>query len=113
MAAPMAAPTPAPMAAPTAALTAAALATGKVDFVLPPAEIAAELVHLAARRPLNSIVPRRAGDGLTLLPEHFQRMFELLHSHSGDDFAQYKLPTVQRRIQRRMTLHRVHSVEQY
>src|SRR5262249_12412155 len=31
----------------------------------------------------------------------------------GVDFAQYKLPTVQRRIQRRMAMHKVQSVDHY
>ena len=37
----------------------------------------------------------------------------MLRSTSGVDFGQYKLPTVQRRIQRRMMLRNMPSVEQY
>src|SRR5207237_1447495 len=57
--------------------------------------------------------PVRQPNALLLEPEHLQQIFSLLRANSGVDFGQYKLPTVQRRIQRRMALHRVNSVDQY
>jgi two-component system, chemotaxis family, CheB/CheR fusion protein len=88
-----------------------AIATGKIDLVLSPTEIAGELVRMAHQ----SLVRDRphGSDDLLLEPDQLDEIFSLLRSNSGVDFAQYKLPTVQRRIQRRMALHRSGSVDQY
>ena len=56
---------------------------------------------------------RHPGDDLQLTPKHLEGMFTLLRGLSGVDFGQYKLPTIQRRIQRRMAMHRVASVDHY
>jgi two-component system CheB/CheR fusion protein len=90
----------------------AALATGKIDLVMPPAEMAAELVRLGRQMPGRGS-PVRPDDPLSLQPEQLERIFALLRGSSGVDFAQYKLPTVQRRIHRRMALHKVGSVDHY
>jgi len=90
----------------------AAIATGAVDLVLPVAKIAEELVRLARHPFLSSALPVTTaeappnGDG-------FRRVFHLLRRSNGVDFTHYKSPTLVRRIQRRMALHRVASVESY
>ncbi|MEX2173263.1 MAG: CheR family methyltransferase [Pirellulaceae bacterium] len=90
-----------------------ALATGKVDYELSPAEIAEALIRLVRDRPPHTIVPRVAGDQMVLEAPQREQIFTLLQAASGVDFRQYKLPTIQRRIQRRMALHKVVSVDQY
>jgi two-component system, chemotaxis family, CheB/CheR fusion protein len=80
----------------------AAVATGHVDFVLPPEQIAAELVKLS--RQIRLAVPQP----LVLLPEllvpqdALATIFALLRSTTGVDFSYYKPKTINRRIQRRM-----------
>src|SRR5262249_49545536 len=91
----------------------AAIATGKVDMVLPPDEMGAALVSLATRMPTRAIQPRQPGEDLHLSSKQLEQIFGLLRGLSGVDFSQYKLPTVQRRIQRRMAMHKVQSVEHY
>src|SRR5262245_51150213 len=90
----------------------AAIATGKIDLVLSPADMAGELVRLGRQSHARG-QPQRRFDAMLLEPEHLDKIFSLLRTNSGVDFGQYKLPTVQRRIQRRMALHKVGSVEQY
>jgi two-component system CheB/CheR fusion protein len=42
-----------------------------------------------------------------------KKIFSLLRNHTGHDFSQYKLGTIQRRIERRMMVHQVSNVEDY
>lgn len=91
----------------------AAIATGKVDLVLPPAQIADELLQLAQQ--LHDSSPRSAKySGKTSIePKHLEQIFLLLRNSTGVDFNQYKVATIQRRIQRRMALHKIPSVNHY
>ena len=88
-----------------------AVATGGVDFVLPPEAIAAELTKLG-RSPLlldaEPIVVREIepGDALT-------RIFALLRTTTGVDFTAYKPNTIDRRMKRRMLLCKLESLEDY
>lgn len=71
-----------------------------VDAALPPAELAARVLAItrgnAARVPGGELVSAEA------LRPTLQRLFALLLEHSGVDFSLYKLPTMMRRIERRM-----------
>ncbi len=96
----------------------AAIATGMVDLVLPPHRIAHELVEIARhpylRRSARAATPDAAPpDPPALRDEQLHRIFTLLRAASGVDFRQYKLPTIERRLQRRMVLHKLTSVDQY
>src|SRR5206468_1586606 len=94
----------------------AAIATGLVDLVLSPAEIARELVRIGSHplRSVRPVVPRRPGDDLAAPSEkHLEKLFALLRAATGVDFQRYKRPTIQRRLQRRMVLHKLTSVDQY
>jgi two-component system CheB/CheR fusion protein len=83
----------------------AAIATGAIDFVLPPPAIAAELVRIA-RNPL--VVAE------TRLPEaEMKQLFRLVQSVNDVDFTHYKPSTVERRIRRRMTVHKVNTLTEY
>jgi two-component system, chemotaxis family, CheB/CheR fusion protein len=91
-----------------------AIATGMVDLVLSPSEIAAELAHLAS----HSFVRRRSEPHAGGHPEvasdsDLARIFAMLRTTSGVDFRHYKLPTILRRLQRRMALHKIASIAGY
>lgn len=98
----------------------AAIATGMVDLVLPPDRLAAELVEIARhpylRRPPHPPIEEAGAEaeGTSLLRgEQMQRIFALLRASSGVDFRHYKLPTIERRLQRRMVLHKLTHIDQY
>jgi two-component system CheB/CheR fusion protein len=88
----------------------AAVQTGMVDLVLPAPAIGAKLAELGAR----AHVPATAfADDHDVAPEHLQRIYDVLRPVSGVDFRHYKLPTVKRRLFRRMALHRLGDVGEY
>ena len=87
------------------------LATGLVDFELPPAEMPAQLMAYVAHafgRPPNV--------GLASVPlseNALKKIFILLRTHTGHDFSQYKPNTIYRRIERRMAVHQVDTLDSY
>jgi len=91
----------------------AAIQTGLVDLVLPPDEVARELVRIARHPFVAPALPARPGEDLAGPDEHLHQVFILLRKATGVDFSHYKLPTIRRRLQRRMVLHKISGVEQY
>ena len=89
-----------------------ALATGTVDLVLSPTDIARELVRIA-RHPLVQPHETRRAAVAVAGDEHLGRVFALLRTATGVDFTHYKQPTIRRRLQRRMVLHKLHGLQQY
>src|SRR5262249_50248578 len=66
----------------------AAIATGLIDLVLSPSEIAHELVRISSHplRRLTTVVPRRPGDDVTgPTEEELEEVFKLLRAVSGVD----------------------------
>ena len=80
----------------------AAIAAGVVDHVAPADELASILLEFVSDGP-------RSGPESALLAEAFIQLRGIL----GIDFAQYKLPTVVRRIRRRAALRQLPSLEAY
>ena len=77
------------------------------DSVLAPEAIADELVRIS-RHPYvaRSALPPQAEEGL-------KKLFLLIRSGFGTDLSYYKFGTVQRRIERRMVLHKIERIEDY
>jgi two-component system, chemotaxis family, CheB/CheR fusion protein len=86
-----------------------AIATGFVDFVRSPNELAKEVVGIARHPYLSSGSP----DGVTQEEDRLRRIFRLLQSRNGTDFSRYKRTTVQRRLARRMALRQVDGLAEY
>lgn len=84
----------------------AAIATGCVDFVLPPDAIAREIVRLQ-RLPALSEAPHPDDEAL------LQQVFGMLRAAGGADFASYKRSSVRRRIQRRVQITRSEGLREY
>jgi two-component system CheB/CheR fusion protein len=90
-----------------------AVMSGHADAALPPAEIATELRRIAGH-PYMRRPDRGDADGA-----HFEslddmgRIFLSLKKQTGVDFSAYKQSTLQRRIERRMALHRIEQLRQY
>ncbi len=90
----------------------ASISTGQVDCVLPPAKIAEELVKISHHPYL--LQPRGAqGDDSALQGNNLSIVFRLLQKQTGVDFANYKPTTFQRRMQRRMALHKLPDLAEY
>jgi two-component system CheB/CheR fusion protein len=88
-----------------------AIAAGVVDFVLPPAGIARELVAIARK----SRPPIDHGEAIGPPPgdPHLSKILRLVRSATGVDFTHYKPSTLARRIKRRMTLRGFENLEAY
>jgi two-component system CheB/CheR fusion protein len=88
-----------------------AISTGLADYILPPAEMPAQLIaflkQTIARRPdlLPSAPPYS--------PDILAKIFVLLRARTGHDFSQYKPSTILRRIDRRMALHQLERPADY
>lgn len=90
-----------------------AIATGDVDFILPPYKIAEELAKIARHpnvtRPISSQTVEPLPKSETALPT----IFAMLFTATGVDFTHYKQTTIKRRIARRMVLYNLESLEDY
>jgi len=87
-----------------------AAAAGCVDLVLPPQEIAQELVRMARH-------PYVGRDSLEDEERRSRRdiaqILALIESNLGVDFTAYKISTLFRRTTRRMVLHKLQNLRQY
>ncbi|WP_245213681.1 chemotaxis protein CheB [Rhodoferax sp. AJA081-3] len=88
-----------------------ALATGQVDYELPPAEMPAQLI--AYTRHAFGKPPRAAATELPQSEQALKKIFILLRAQTGHDFSQYKPTTIYRRIERRMSVHQVETLDSY
>ena len=84
-------------------------ATGLADYVLPPAEMARELL-LFIRHPL---VAQMKDAALKVGETTMQKIVSLIHEQTGIDFTSYKESTVARRIQRRIGIAQLANPEDY
>jgi two-component system CheB/CheR fusion protein len=89
-----------------------AIATGCVDFVLPPAGIAAEIARIG-KHPYVALraLPHRAEE--LSGRSDVEPVLQLLQQRTGVDFSQYKVNTLFRRINRRAVLLHAENLEQY
>jgi two-component system, chemotaxis family, CheB/CheR fusion protein len=94
------------------AMPASAVAAGCVDAVLPPELIARELARLAGH-PYMAPITEPEGADSPPAENTLEEILVILRQRMGTDFTHYKQPTLQRRIQRRMALHKLESVKDY
>ena len=90
-----------------------AVATGNVDFVLPPGKIAEELANLSRNPFISNSQPLITPEKLPEQGNALATIFALLRSALGVDFSHYKPNTLDRRIQRRMLLYKLERLEDY
>ena len=88
-----------------------AIATGLVDYELPPAEMSAQLIAYSThafgqRRPPATAHTPRTDNAL-------KKIFVLLRAQTGHDFSHYKPSTVNRRIERRMAVNQIETIDSY
>ncbi|HEY9710713.1 MAG TPA: chemotaxis protein CheB, partial [Oculatellaceae cyanobacterium] len=90
-----------------------AAASGCVDFILPPAEIAQELVRISRHPYVAGSRTTATAEKIPETEDDLQPIFSLLRTATGVDFTYYKYPTIFRRICRRMVLHQLNNLEDY
>ena len=88
-----------------------AIAAGCVDFVLPPEGIAREIKRISLHTYLGTPDHSPAHRGER--NEDLLKIFALLRNATEVDFTNYKRSTINRRIARRMVLHKISSLRQY
>jgi len=86
-----------------------AIASGCVDFVLPPEEIAREIVRIGQH---SYVVPEAEVQETDNKPD-LDKIVQLLHHSTGVDFTGYKFNTLYRRITRRMVFRKLDSMAEY
>jgi two-component system, chemotaxis family, CheB/CheR fusion protein len=87
-----------------------AMATGLVDYILPPAEMVQQIIRYvrhAFQRPRGEATALPATDG------SLKSLTSLLRAQTGHDFSQYKSNTLVRRMERRMALHQIEHPAEY
>ena len=85
-----------------------AAATGLVDFVLPAQQMMSQIMELTQNR--------TTGQNL-VTPEDTERLlkplFDLILSQTGHDFSEYKPSSILRRIERRMAIKHIKTIQLY
>jgi two-component system, chemotaxis family, CheB/CheR fusion protein len=89
-----------------------AMSAGHVDLVLPPGKIATELARLSQYSYLSPAAQQKADISRASAYE-MDTLLTMLREATGVDFAHYKHTTLQRRIQRRMILHKIETLKDY
>jgi two-component system CheB/CheR fusion protein len=88
-----------------------AIATGLVDFTLPPAAMGAQLIAYAAHA--FGAKAKFAAAPTPKIENALKIISILLRAQTGHDFSQYKPNTIIRRIKRRMALQQIDAMENY
>ncbi len=87
-----------------------AISTGLVDFILPVAQLPAELLGYVRAcgepRPAEPVVAKSDEENLL-------RVADIIRRHTGVDFTHYKPATIVRRLERRMGINQVANLDEY
>jgi len=86
----------------------AAIETGHVDLVVDPTDIGKEL-QVAIKYP--NLVPKVPPEAEA--PKDIDRILQMIAARTGTNFTEYKLATINRRVGRRMALHKIRSLGDY
>lgn len=100
-----------PAAAAFGGMPRSAIATGLVDYVLPVAELPAQLFSYAkhAFGKLSKVTTLSAPKAESAI----KKIFVLLRCQTSHDFSKYKPSTINRRVQRRMAVHHIDEIDSY
>jgi len=88
-----------------------AIATGLVDYELLAAEMPAQLIAYVAHA--FGKPPRPATAPPATLENALKKIFILLRAQTGHDFSRYKPNTINRRIERRLAVHQIETMDGY
>lgn len=85
------------------------IASGMADHQLAPAQMVSHLIAYVSRKVGNLVFTGVSSENESAL----KKVFILLRAQTGHDFSLYKPNTILRRIERRMTVHQVDSLDSY
>jgi two-component system CheB/CheR fusion protein len=88
-----------------------AIAAGFGDIIAPPAELAARILSYIAQASESRLASDEAHTALATMD--LRDIFKLLQDQTRHDFSLYKPSTLCRRIERRMAIHAIVSLEKY
>ena len=86
---------------------------GTADFVLPPEGIVRELTRIARHPYVAQSKPALVPAGIEGPADQLRQVFRVVRAAAGIDFSHYKPTTIQRRISRRMLLHKIETLPEY
>lgn len=86
-----------------------AINTGFTDVVAPPQKIYLKLTEYLEHIP---IVQSKLNEGIESKTA-LEKIIILLRTHTGNDFSSYKKTTIYRRIERRMSVHKIKEMNSY
>lgn len=90
-----------------------AIATGLVDYEMPPAEMPAQLISYATYAFGKNRLSKEPAASIKSSENILNKIFILLRAQIGHDFSQYKKSTINRRIERRMAVHQIGKIAEY
>jgi two-component system CheB/CheR fusion protein len=92
-------------------MPASAIATGLVDYILPPDKMPAQLLNYISHQFQRNTTASFLDDEKMQAP--LNKIFVLLRTATGHDFSLYKKNTIFRRIERRMHIHQLDNLTDY
>jgi two-component system CheB/CheR fusion protein len=90
-----------------------AVTAGYIDFILSPKDIARELGGISQHPYVSRTVPPAMEGFRGMVGAELDALFGLLRDSNGVDFTNYKHTTLQRRIRRRMVVHKIETLKEY
>jgi two-component system CheB/CheR fusion protein len=100
-----------PESAKYAGMPNSAIATGLADFILPVEKIPEELVKYVQHPYIER--SERIETAQQQFRGYVQKILASIRTSTGHDFSNYKQTTIRRRIERRMAVHQIDSIEKY
>jgi two-component system CheB/CheR fusion protein len=98
-----------PTGAKYAGMPASALQTGLADYVLPPEKMPSQLISYFSQ----SIMKKEKFPVIERREDSLRKILALVRSQTAHDFSLYKKTTLNRRIEKRMTLHGIEDIVNY
>ncbi|MDP8932704.1 MAG: ATPase, partial [Cyanobacteriota bacterium] len=92
-----------------------AVATGQVDFILPPEKIAQKIAEIGHHPYIADALATESTTSEDAIEskDAIATIYSLLGAATGVDFTHYKQTTLKRRMQRRMLLYNLEAIEDY
>ncbi len=100
-----------PESAKYAGMPSSAIATGLVDYILPVEKIPEQLVKYVKQPYIER--PKRIETARQQFKSYVHKILASIRTSTGHDFSNYKQTTIRRRIERRMAVHQIDSIEKY
>jgi two-component system CheB/CheR fusion protein len=88
-----------------------AIATGLVDYVLPPEKMPEQLIKYIRHATQEAVLTIMPAEGP--ISGALQKIFVILRARTNHDFSLYKQNTICRRIERRMNVHQIDDISEY